>query len=425
MSEKRNLISVLLIIFCFGFMSACDTENSVEPPYNNYFVKYYGGDGDQTAVDLIVNSDGTAVVLGNWLSAPGQNQIYLLKVDATGEVMWERKIGTQRDKAKDIELTLTGHYVILSDFQKSESNIDLKLIRVSPEGVPIDSVVYGSSAVEISNSLTVIDDGGYIVTGSTTLDTTVIIDPNKPDDLSDIFHFRCNANLVFLPTTIWKPQFGPGTLDYGTKVLQFSAGVFYVFGSSNQVHVGNPGANQNIMYYPVNDGGQNGTPNYMGDFESDTDASAVIQVPGELGGGYLVVGTQSSPSGTLSLHVTRLRSPLSFNSVNDEQFDREIPVDARRITALSTAAVLQGDRGFLLIGNESRETGNNIWVTKIDPNGNQQWSASYGSEEEDDMGAAIRELTDGKILILGSVRLINNQFKIVLMKVNSTGQLMN
>ena len=77
-----------------------------------------------------------------------------------------------------------------------------------------------------------------------------------------------------------------------------------------------------------------------------------------------------------------------------------------------------------MLANETRETGHNIWLTKIDQNGNQIWSASYGSEEEDDLGAAVQELDNGKIVIAGSVRLINNQYKMVLMKVNSEGHLM-
>jgi hypothetical protein len=362
--------------------------------------------------------------LGNWQANENNSRIYLIKVDAKGDVIWEKKIGTRRDNAKDIEATLEGNYIILADHEVSSTNIDLKLIRISPDGFTLDSAVYGSSEIDISSTVTIIDDGGFIVTGSTSLDTTVIIDPNKPEDQSDIFHFRCNANLVF-DSTFWKGQFGPGTIDLGTKVIQYSPNIFYVFGSSNQVHSGNSAANQNLMYYPINEGGENGTPNYLGDFESDTEASFVMEVPSELGVGYFILGTRSSSTGTVSLWGTKLRSPLLFNSINDEQFDREIAVDARRITALSATAVVHGSRGYLLVGNEARETGSNIWITKIDQNGNQLWSASYGSEEEEDFGAGVRELNDGKILIAGSVRLINNQFKIVLMKVNSTGQLTN
>lgn len=426
MKKLRN--SAFVFLQCVAILSvvvSCDYENSVEPPYKNYFVKYYGGDGDQTAVDLIVNNDGSMIILGNWQDdVDSGNKIYLIKVDEHGNVVWEKKLGTFKEKAKDIEPTLDGNYVILSDYKFSETNIDIKLHRLRPDGSPIDSVVYGSIEIDEGSTVTPLDDGGFIVTGSTTLDTTVIIDPNTPNDLSDIFHYRCNSSLVF-DSEFWKGQFGPGTLDFGTKVIQYSSNLFYVFGSSNQIHAGNPAGNQNLMYYSINAGGENGTPNYLGDFDSDTQSSFVMPVAEELGAGYLVVGTKFTPSGAISLHATRLRSPLLFNSVNDEQFDREVPVESRRITSLSATSIVHTNPGFLLIGNEARETGSNIWLTKIDINGNQLWSASYGSEAEEDLGAAVRELPNGKIIIAGSVRLINNQYKMVLMKVNSTGQLMD
>jgi hypothetical protein len=426
MKKVINLLSSSLVCMALvaGILLSCDTKNNVDPPGKDYFVKYYGGDGDQTAVDLLVEQDGSIVLLGNSQSGKsGENKIYLVMTDAQGNLLWEKKLGTTKDEAKDIEKTLDGNYIILSDYVISETNVDFKLIKITPEGVVLDSAVSGSSSVEIAHSITAINDGGFIVSGSTSLDTTRIFDPNNTDDQSDIFHFRCNADLVF-ENILWKGRFGPGTFDVGTKVIQQSPGLFYVFGSTNLVHEGNPSGNLNLIYYSIDGGGVNGTPNYLGDFDNDTEASFVMQVPAELGGGYFVIGTESATNGTVSLHAVKLRSPLAFNSTNDEQFDREIAISNKTLSAVSAAAVIHSGQGYLLLANETRETGHNIWLTKIDQNGNQLWSASYGSEEEDDLGAAVHELDNGKIVIAGSVRLINNQYKMVLMKVNSEGHLM-
>jgi hypothetical protein len=44
---------------------SCDTEGNVDPVYQNNFIKYYGEDGNQEGVDLLVNTDGTLILLGN------------------------------------------------------------------------------------------------------------------------------------------------------------------------------------------------------------------------------------------------------------------------------------------------------------------------------------------------------------------------
>jgi hypothetical protein len=424
MKTSATIYSLFITMLVFTMLLfSCDTENSLEPPFRSYFVKYYGGDGDQTAIDLLVNDDGTILLLGNWsLDLNADNRIYLIKTDPEGNILWEKKLGTSSDRAKDIERTNDNNFIILADHSTTDINIDIKLIRIDGEGTVVDSVVYGSPGNENSKTVTPLDDGGYIVTGSTEYDTARILDPSRPEDQSDIFHFRCNSNLVF-DSFFWKGQYGPGTFDIGTRVIQYSPDLFYVFGSTNLVHPDNPNGNLNLVYYSINSGGTNSSPNYLGDFDNDTQSSYAMQVPVQLGGGYLVVGTESTPSGSVNLHVVKLRSPLLFDPANDEQFDYEIAVEARNLTSLSATAVVMGTRGYVLLANEARETGNNIWLTKIDQNGNQLWSASYGSEEDDDQGAAVVELKDGRLLVIGSVRLINNQYKIVLMKLNQTGQL--
>jgi hypothetical protein len=413
------VIAAFLIFTCFS----CETGSSVDPPYVDYFVKYFGGDGDQMAVDFLVNSDNSIIILGNSkLDATSGNKIYLIKTDGEGNRLWEKTIGNTTDVARDVEFTKDGNMAILSNYKVSDDNSDFKIVRITVDGVLIDSVSFGTPKIETAESITPLIDGGFIVTGSTSF-ATGVIDPDQPDE-SDIFHFRCNSALQF-DSIFWKSQFGSGPKDIGTKVMQYAQDIFYVFGSTDQTHSGNPNGNESLFYYPIDNGGVNGQPNYLGNPDYDTQSQFILGVPAALGEGYLVAGTEyPSVSGTVKMHVAKLRTPLRFDSTNDELFDHDVPVDARNLTLQSAATALNGGKGYLLLANEQRETGNNIWITKIDQNGDHVWSASYGSEEEDDVGAAITELQNGKILVVGSVRLINNQYKIVLMKLNSTGQLM-
>ena len=424
MMWSGKFVHVLWVLVVVAGLNACDTDSNIDPPSQNYFVKSFGGNGNQYGVDMTVLDDGSYLLLGNWETDRTENRIYLVNVDAEGNVIWEKKLGTSAERAKDLERTNDGNYIILSD-NSSSGNRDVKIIKINPQGDKLDSAVYGSPGNENARTITPLLDGGFIVTGSTAYDSTFVINPVNPDDLSDVFHYRCNDQLVFDKFN-WYEQYGPGTLDGGTRVVQNSSDLFYVFGFSNQTHEGNPSGKTNLLYYSIGSGGIIRNISFLGDFDNDTESGFVLDVPTALGGGFFIAGTETTPSGAVNLHVTKLRTPLLFTPVNDELFDLSIPIESRKLTSLSASASTSGEQGYLVLANELQDDGTtNIWLSKIDQaNGGLLWSTTFGSEEENDSGAAVHQLPDGKILLLGTIGLINNQSKMVLMKLNSTGQLM-
>jgi hypothetical protein len=115
---------------------------------------------------------------------------------------------------------------------------------------------------------------------------------------------------------------------------------------------------------------------------------------------------------------------LKFTPTDDKQLDEEINIIQRPLEAVSATASLSTPQGYLLLAEESRNLGTkNISLSKIDQSGIVIWSVSLGSEEENDEAAAVVELADGKILVLGTVELGDNQSKMALFKLNQTGKL--
>ncbi len=427
MKRLTSICVIVKALIAGSLLYSCDTSSNVDSPYSKYFLRYYGGDGYQIAADMIPAGDGGYFLLGTSsstdnLSAQSDSRIYLVKIDQFGTLTAEYYLGNPGDIARDIEVTADNNFIILADHQSSPTNRDIKLIKITVNGEKLDSVVYGSLGDENGKSVTVLSNGGMIVTGATEYDTTIILNPGNPDDLSDIFHYRCDANLDFDDSN-WYEQDGPGTIDFGVKSFEGS-GEYYVFGSSNQLHQGNTDGKINLYYSSLDAGGITKNYNFLGDFQLDTESAFVSKMPSELGGGYLVVGSKLYPTGASSLHGVRLRSALTFLP-SDEIWDRELPIEARNLTGVSGAAAIYGAQGYLILGTETAQDGTrNIWLTKIDLNGNVLWSRVFGSPEEDDFGAAVTETNDGRILLLGTVNLINGQSKVTLFKLNALGQLM-
>src|SRR5689334_11469027 len=152
-------------IISFAFLFGCDTTSNVQPPNKNYFIKYFGGDGNQTAKDLIVNKDGTFFILGNSILSDGATKkVYLAKANAVGELISHITYGVDMD-ARDFLLTSDGKIAVVAN----KSNADILLTRFTLDLAPVDSALLfvgsANTSNENANSVTELSDGGFIVCG--------------------------------------------------------------------------------------------------------------------------------------------------------------------------------------------------------------------------------------------------------------------
>ncbi|MFM8912781.1 MAG: hypothetical protein ACKOE6_07700, partial [Flammeovirgaceae bacterium] len=226
--------TVCILIFLTAFFG-CDTPGSLEPNETNYFLKYYGLEGEQTGVDFVVNPDGTFVLLGNSRKSVASNwQVYVVKIDAKGKIIWQKTFGGPLDEeARDIELLKDGNLIIAANSEKTVGERDVFLIRLSQDGIPIDSVRQGlrNGAIELDENVSsvsevgagLVNPAGFIVAGSTSGGT------NKPTDLSDAMHMRFTSQLVWISDAIgtWRsrPTFGNQGFEgeeSATKVVQYN-----------------------------------------------------------------------------------------------------------------------------------------------------------------------------------------------------------
>lgn len=419
---------LICIVSLMGGQS-CDTEKNVEDPDQHFFVKYYGSDGDQHGVDMQALSDGSFLLLGNYSSSNFDTDVYLLRVSADGEVMWEKRFMPGNSNAKDLEPTADGNFVVLSDYQANlDDSTELKLLKISPEGTPLDSVIFGTPANDYGRSVTLLDDGGFIVTGTTEFTATYTL-ANSPDpDLGDIFNYRFDQNLNVDPQ--WGPVYhGFGShLDVAVKTIERPGG-FYVFGFTNSVITGdlNPNERKGLFYFERQSSGTTGDVFYPGNVVNvnDTEIQYVEEVPPALGTGFLIIGTSQNNVGISEIFLARLRSSLTFKNLqNDATLYNTVSLQ-RNIRGVAAASSVVGETGYLVLGNEIRGSNfSNIWISKIDQGGGVRWSSTFGSEAQNDTGAAVVQLPDGKIVILGTMELADNQSKMALIKLNAQGQLL-
>jgi hypothetical protein len=423
--------SLFLLVFS-ALLFACDTASNIKAPGQNYFLKYYGNEGNQMARDLIVNADGTFYILGNSTqTSTSITKVYIAKVDALGNVITQITYGTYSMDARDFELTSDGKLAVVANRQSP--NIDVLLTRFSLDlKTRIDSAVVSMGLPNsFANSLTQLSDGGFIIEGY----------ENTGSNTFQEMHFRVDNSLQNYANTVssgWQNFNAVGTIAVGVKTIQQNSGIFYMFGYTNANFLGLAGTiNERFWAYPIpNNGLQRGNsddPSFLsaGGSSSDKIITNAIKVAA---GGYLMVGIVN-PSSNYSLKASITYSnDTAFNFQQTGVYKDSILLGNLGAGATPYATAYSATlHNFILANTYNTSAGSSdIILLKVGNDLSSQWTnpdrsiryVQFGGNGED-TAAAVAELPDGHIMVLGTMQLGNppEQFKIVLMKLNASGQL--
>jgi len=433
-----------LLLF-FTLLFSCDADN--ESPIENYFVKFYGEDGNHEGVDFLANSDGSFILLGNQkvVGDPLGQQIFLVKVDARGMVINQASFGLAgNDFAKDIEFTPDGNIIIAAETQKGPDDRDVYLLVVSQD---LNTLLTskqvglkktdGQEADEEVNSITLIQ-GGYIVSGSTTAVKVL----NKPNDTSDALHLRFTSALDLVDTGQWTYTNGTDdSEDVLIKMFQINATTYYGFGYTNRpVDINN---SRDFKYWVFRTGitgvasGDEDLLGILGSALDDEKLSDVIMSPPQSGEGFVLSGVKTSSTGESQPFIVKLaKDPFAIGEDN-VLAQKSLPVarlgnveniiDVDEDLIKRTRMIAKSQGGYYLINNYKIGSSEdfNISLLKLSNTFVEDTPVFFGGVGNDFNGS-VNELADGKIIIMGTMTLggITGQTKMVLMKLNPEGKLL-
>jgi hypothetical protein len=422
---------LIIFILTLGVV-ACDVSSNTPAPDQSYFVKYFGGDGNQFAVDMLVDVDGMIYILGNSKASSGSNQrIYLAKVNPRGQVVNDTLItsSTAYSEAKDLDLALDGDLIIAANqVDVAGQDMNVLVMKVSKQDFNINASNILWTKVPKSpdptsnphrndyvNSVTILANGNYILTGYT--------DASEVGHSFDIMNLQVDANLNKIPFPFtWNETSGPGNENYGRKaleVIQSPDTARYIFGNSNA-----GASDENVWYAELQSKGYAGASTddqsdnvFISSLTNDVVTHAMKYESGHL---ITSISTPVTASGNSTLKLYR----LGFNFLN--------PKNSSEVTAYyewplgnipnANASTCKASVGFLVVADYLQPSSNtDILLLRL--NGSLKDPVYFGGEG-DDRAAAVAELTDGHILVLGTMQLGNppEQFKIALIKVNANGK---
>lgn len=418
----RLFTIVAISLAVFVGVNSCDTKSSVEPVFKNYFIKYYGEDGDQEATDFIINDDGTILIVGT--STFGlDKRIYLVKVDKEGNEIWKRTLGSAVNEiAKDIEPITAGpdagNFVVLSNVVRNSSGFDIRLTVISQAGDSLKGTLFNQLQSQEGKSVAALSDGGYFVAGKTTdTDPSDAANANLPtpaSDAEDLLIIRLQNDFSYGASDV--TRIGGSYNGTVTKIFQLG-NVFYYAGASDGITDGNlPDDNvyeMNFFFRKFLQNPSQVASIYSGSLTLPEEMKALAGSPSGL---YMAVGNQSDPAGTNK----QLYAAVITNNFSAIQRDGVILDGSGQREAVAVTSA--GASRFLILANEINASSNrDIYLRKTNILFEKDFEVCFGAANNDDTGSAVAELPNGDILILGTMH-ITNQRKIALIKLNSGGK---
>ncbi|MEL7424819.1 MAG: T9SS type A sorting domain-containing protein [Bacteroidota bacterium] len=333
----------------------------------------YGGSNHEIARDALPTQDGGYIVVGQTSSEDGQvsenqggSDYWILKLDATGQLEWEKSYGgAGSDYGYAIEQAADGGYFIAGgsqssngDVSENKGGVDYWIIRLSASGELIWERSYGGSRDDLAFALDKTDDGGCIVTGRTRSSN------------GDVTGFHGGVNFSFDAWVVklssqgdleWEHALGGTDFDESYTIRQTTEGGYILAGltRSNDGDITENPLQSDLWVVKLDEAGEITWQDFYGSYNKDI--AGEIQQTAD--GGYIITGC-TGPAGDKLFWALKLTSEgvldweKSYGGTEDDRaFSIKQTIDSGYIMAGRTASN-NGDVG----GNNGDY---DYWVVKL------------------------------------------------------------
>jgi hypothetical protein len=377
--------------------------------------KTYGGNQNDVANDVVPSGDGGFFIVGvtNLEFEPEQRgDVYLIKTNAAGEILWEKTYGGE-GYAAGATLFQTGDGTLLisgSTRSPGAGDLDIFVMEVDRDGNELWSKTFGGPLDEVGAAWP-LDDGGYLLGGNRVDPNDLVVDDPGVAGYAG-FAGRSNVYLARIDAEgneRWSRTFGGENNVLAMSALPAADGGFVILAT--------------IMYFPEND-----DDIYLLKVDADGNEvwsrtwnqgmSSGYGLVGTPDGNYLVTGPYSPPEEMD--RSTRDFLFVQFDAQGNEVWtstfgDPEI-IDYAQVLAATA------DGGYVAAGGAERDLTTwdaDIVIVKIDERGQPLWQQTVETGTHSMFGG-ILEHPGGGYVVAGSI--FNGQnFDVFLLKTDASG----
>ena len=373
------LISTLAAIAAASFAQAPDT----------LWTRTFGGNGNDHGYYVLQTADSGFIIVGDL----GYSIVYVVKTDSDGDTMWTRVYNEpRRNWGYCIQKTSDDGYIICGKTEVGHQDDWIYLLKINSYGDAQWTHRYGGSGWEVGWCVQEVSTGGYIVAGSTRLHSAGYDDVcwlktdmngnllwmhrlggNSTDqgnyviEIDEGGYIICGStssygsgskDVYLIKTdqqgdTIWTKTFGGNNWDVGNCVQQTSDGGYIVAGHAN-------GSQRGQVYLIKTDPfGNEVWSRTFGSLFYDEEGFSVRQTSD---GGYIIAGhTGWDPSEYISdVYI------IKVNSMGFEEWNKVIGGEGDDYARCIQETY---DGGFIIAGtkNISRTSNGDMWLIRLAP----------------------------------------------------------
>ena len=400
------ILGTLMIVY------SCDTTDSVKPNQGQTFIKLYGGSGSEEGKDLIQLPDGGFVLTGSSTSmSNGGKDIFVVRTDNLGNVVWENKYGGSGDDVGNSVILGSNNNIYVCG-EKTQDSLgllgfrDVAVLNLSLDNGSLFSekiygdVIrdeYGTNIIEIGN--------GFFISGT-------MSNPGP----SQYYLIQTDSNLDTLQNS--SRYTGTENVDnYSARSFEYSdpGNPFICFGTA--IRSQNQTASYWFHAFTYKGNSDNlGQVDHYGTEQNNEFCTDAFQTTD---GGYILGGISSGGATNIEM-VVKVNPNLQeiWRHLYTNEFNKNIK---------ECGIIQTKDGGYMVSSTIELDDPKNdeISLLKLNSEGEEQWRKTYGSNE-DDTGSKVIQLDDGSYAVIGTIGFEINQdsqSKMCLMKINPNGDL--
>ena len=248
-----------------------------------------GGAGVDVGKSVIEMDDGSFILCGYTESfGAGESDVYLVKISAEGDFLWSKTYGGKKaDMGNKVCRAKDGSLIVTGSNGSTSTNQDFYLLKLDAEGNEDWIKTYGSSGAfpfDWCHSVCQTSDGGYVLSGDSNVASPCNMLVIKTDSLGN---------------QIWNHNFGDKLHDHGYSICETDNGGYILCGSVKSFETGK----NDICVIKLNTNGEEENRKIFGGSGSEA-GNRVIKTKD---GNFVIIGyTNSFGSGDFDIYLAKL-----------------------------------------------------------------------------------------------------------------------